>query len=215
MNFNFDDFDDTNPTHQSIKQSLTYCFAPFNQCKNDGRQFHMTQLVQNGDPDKAGGGYLSWPYDSTRQNAYKLDGEPWNIEQFHLTLEVTGDLRDQVAVSVGVYRNSKLVELAAVKKPLDFGSAHSLLLQGDLPRPLIIQRQGKSGSVFTFRYGNPTLDGHRVFAFSSEDEGIGAWAQKKGERYSRARYCLEEDMTSIGKKKKVIGRRLKCSFPAW
>ena len=174
----------------------------------------MTKLAQVGDRANSKGA-LAWPYDATQQNAYRLDGEDADIEQYHVTLEITGSDRDEVSATVFVYRNGKQTELDRTQTLLTLRNGDSIGLQGDLARLLSIVKQGTGCGTFNFVYGNRALDGHRVWAFSSEEEGTGEWAYGKYVKGARARYCQREDIKDASGGRTVIGTRLLCSFPGW
>lgn len=175
----------------------------------------MTKLVQAGDALNSRG-TLEWPYDAHRNNAYRMDGETADIEQFHVTIKVTGDAGDQVDAKAFVHRNGKLVELASIKSTTSFKTGDSLELRGDMPRTLTITKQGIGCASFKFKYGNEMLDKNRFFAFSSEDNGAGEWAYvDKAPTGYRADYCQRKNIREVDGSRSIIGHRLKCSFPAW
>lgn len=73
---------------------LYYCREPFYDCKNDGRQFHMSKLVENGGDS----GFREWPYDPSALNKfrtegvsqYQIDGEGTIIRAYNLLFKITG-----------------------------------------------------------------------------------------------------------------------------
>lgn len=178
----------------------------------------MSRLVTNGGTS----GQLGWPYDSRTQNAYRLDMEDAGIQQYHITLAITGDDEDEVSAQVSVWEdgNEKVLatrDAASINAgdSLAMEDGDSFQMQGDLPRALRVEKSGIGCGTFTFTYGEAT-DGLRVFRFESDNKGYGAWSHTpKG--VSSGRYCVPEGIE--GKDSKgatiVIGTRLRCSFPGW
>ncbi|EME79999.1 uncharacterized protein MYCFIDRAFT_211934 [Pseudocercospora fijiensis CIRAD86] len=150
----------------------------------------MTNLVQVG-PQAHFVGRLEWPYDATRMNTHRLDGETRDIEQFHVDLNTTGESWEKVSVDIFVHRNGTKVHLTSTSQPQDFWFAQSIDFRGDLPRTLTITRLSHSCDSVGFYYGDPFDDGYSWFWFTSDDEGIGEWAYTNGGKNSRARYCQQ------------------------
>lgn len=115
-----------------VDRSITYCEGPWDdmttKCKNDGRQFHLTQLRLT-DPQKGkqsgSSGRMAANYDSTYHNAYRLYNETEDIRQFHVHLELTGDEKDDdysVAAEVLEYKARKGDgALQSLAKKKDYG----------------------------------------------------------------------------------------------
>ena len=204
---------------------------------NDGRQFTVTNIRQKnpGSPS----GYLAWPYDSTVQSTYQMVDSNGrvspglDIQQYHIVLDVTGDESEQITATVGIYENGDadtMVELD--KKTLTMGKKDSFTLQGQLPRPLVVERgmeEKEDGddtdnadgcARFVFKYGTGKDDGIRAFMFNSENKGYGAWSHtEKGA--ASGKYCVLSSIRADNKRKAgddappIIGTRYKCSFPGW
>lgn len=197
-------------------RTLTFCETPYANCKNDGRQFHMSKLVTNGKST----GQLAWPYDALKQNAYQLDYEGTDIKQYHVTLAITGDDQDEVAAQVSVYENGDETILATrdttTDHSLTMDDGDSFSIKGNLPKTLKVEKSGIGCGTFKFTYGDAQADGLAVFGFDSEDIGYGKWSHTEKGRNS-GRYCVPEDIEGQDANGAaiVIGTRLKCSFPGW
>lgn len=176
----------------------------------------MSKLVTNGGTS----GQLAWPYDSTTQNAYELDNEGADIQQYHVVLALTGDDRDEVSAQVSLYEDGDEKTLAT-RDATTVGQGGSLTMEdgdsfsikGDLPKALKVEKSGIGCGTFTFTYGDPQTDGLRVFRFESDDRGYAKWSATS----SGGRYCLSEGIKGqdASGADVVIGTRLKCSFPGW
>jgi hypothetical protein len=158
-----------------------------------------------------------------------------DIQQYHVVLDVTGDDNEQITATVGIYENGDketMVELD--KKTLTMGKKDSFTLQGQLPRPLVIERgmeeeEEEDGddtddedgcAPFVFKYGTGKDDGIRAFMFNSNNKGYGDWSHTERGANS-GKYCVLSSIRADNKRKAgedappVIGTRYKCSFPGW
>jgi hypothetical protein len=144
----------------------------------------------------ASSGRLGFPYDSVIHNAYRLDYEDADIQQYHIDLNITGDA---VTAKVFVQHNGDNVTLAT-QAPMHMQDGDTFWMKGDLPRALKVEKEGTD--LFKFNYGDPHTDGAvRWFSFGSED------LSKQGDG---RRYC-KRTTAEVG----VCPLRLECSFPGW
>jgi hypothetical protein len=155
----------------------------------------MTRLTGS-----ATSGKLGFPYDSVTHNAYRLDYEDADIQQYHTDLNITGDA---VTAKVFVQHDGVIVTLAT-QAPMTMQDGKTFSMEGDLPRALKVEKE--SADLFKFNYGDPHTDGAvRWFSFGSED------LSKQGD--SR-RYC-KRTSGEVDENGFCPLRRLECSFPGW
>lgn len=188
--------------------TLQYC-KPQPNCQNDGLQFHLTnlQLTPSGTA-----GLLRYPYDNALHNTYRLTGEPADIRQFQISLDITGQANDEVSARVFVYNNGAEDELAQrAPATLANGASFTLPVSNTLPKAIRVDNQ-VGCTDFTFTYGDPTIDGIRAFTFTSRDSGRSRWARDPARD---GRYCLTEDIPDPNQQGQSLGTRLMCTFPAW
>ena len=209
-------------------RTLYYCKAPYAECKNDGRQFHLTQLRHKG---LGSDGRLDAEYDITRHNTYRIDKEDDDIHQYHIVLDITGVDANTVGARVfewqtiqGTRRSEKRL---ASRASGTMNDGDEFILKEDLPRSLKVEKSGTGCGTFTFTYADPKTDGHRVFRFRSDDKGYAKWAraEAKAGQSREGHYCLPEDLWELdskGNKKQDkngkdirAGTSLHCSFPGW
>ncbi|KAK4507470.1 hypothetical protein PRZ48_001205 [Zasmidium cellare] len=209
VEFYMGDFDENDARDLAIYETLSYCFDPPDRdCSNDGLQFHLTGLQLN-----AGGnlGLLGYPYDNALHNTYRLTGEPADVRQFHLDLDITGTANDQVEAYLFVFNNGAdqvIAQRAAA--PMANGASFTLPASGTLPLALKVDRTGTGCNDFTVTYGDPSADGIRWFTFTSRDSAWPNFAPDNG------RYCVRADIPDLNNPGQTLpGVRLRCSFPAW
>lgn len=96
------------------------------------------------------------------------------------------------------------------------GGGDFFSIQGDLPRPLKVER-GVGCGDFTFTYGDPHTDGSRWFQFNSHVKGFGRWSHTVNEKDPNSGlYCLSGAIDGQDASGAVIlGTWLNCSFPGW
>lgn len=147
----------------------------------------------------ASSGKLGFPYDSVTHNAYRLDCENADIQQYHIDLNITGD---GVTAKVFVPHNRDNVTLAT-QAPMSMQDGNTFSMKGDLPRALKVEKE--SADLFKFNYGDPhTDDAVRWFSFGSED------LSKQGD----GRRCCKRTSGEVDGNG-VCPLRLECSFPGW
>lgn len=147
----------------------------------------------------ASSGKLGFPYDSVTHNAYRLDCENADIQQYHIDLNITGD---GVTAKVFVPHNRDNVTLAT-QAPMSMQDGNTFSMKGDLPRALKVEKE--SADLFKFNYGDPHTDGAvRWFSFGSED------LSKQGD----GRRCCKRTSGEVDGNG-VCPLRLECSFPGW
>lgn len=192
----------------------------------------MEKLVNNG--GEKGSAYVTSPYSSTVSSTWRVDNEPDDIQEYHVELIVAGM---QVQAKVGIFEKQvKKTKGNAWRKAwtvldprskdtlksgetLSLGPFESFTLKGDLPVGLEVRRRPGSGcGTFTFQYGDPKKDGHRAFAFKSNDRGHGRWSHAKNLKDPAAGdYCTQEKIQddTVEGGKVHLGTLLRCSFPGW
>lgn len=207
----------------------SYCEGNFAGCKNDGRQFSMTNLRYPSAQKTTG--FLDWPYDNTRHSTYRLGTEDEDIKEYHVTLAITGLERDQITASVGIYNNGPDKQAGETMttidtKTLTLDIGESFTLQGNGPlalkKTLTITRtdekdEGDNGcEIYDFQYGSKE-DGYRAFKFRNNDEGYGRWSYKatKTAKYCRQSPIREQKRKADEEEPMVIGTLFECSFPGW
>lgn len=198
-------------------------------CKNDGRQFHMTKLVTNG--PKASQGYISEPYSSAVSSIYQvddMDGNGKDIEQYHVKLIIIGD-----KVGAEVFKYDKQVDKdnggkwwtkgtrlairdGANGENLVMKDGDAFDMKGNLPRTLKVRRRLNLGSgcgTFEFTYADAQREPLRAFKFHSRNKGH---VDTKG-LYPDNKYCDEKAIKKKDAKGDMItvGTNLYCSFPGW
>ncbi|KAK5166543.1 uncharacterized protein LTR77_008086 [Saxophila tyrrhenica] len=218
VNFDMSSFDNQDPNDRWVMDNvLYYCNAPFKNCENDGRQFHMSELVETNSRRNLQVGVLEWPYDRTGSNKYgsqgmseyQVDNEGEAIKAFNLVLKVTGNDKDQFDVTVSEVVNGVPALLASNTQQL--ATDESMSVQGSLPQSLKISRTDDC-EVVKFEYGS---DGElSFFPFNTKDAGYPDNApedRKKGA--NRGRYCLPSDIEDSNGD--AIGVEYDCWFPGW
>jgi hypothetical protein len=202
-------------------------------CTNDGRFFHMEKLVKNGAKPLQGSAYVTWPYSSNVSSTWKVDKEEDVVHEYHVRLMITGEGDNElVQGTVGMFAKKvpkdknngwtkKWTEMdkrsnhLASGETLALGVDQSFTLRGDLPRDLKVERKlGFGCGTFWFTYGDAKTDGHRAFAFKSNNKGLGNWSHTpKLSDPDSGRYCLREE--ELDKDGRRISTVIKCSFPGW
>jgi hypothetical protein len=170
-------------------------------CKNDGLQFHMSALR----PSDGGGwsGKLGSPYDSKVHNAYRLSNEQKDIEQYRVTLFITGGKQDQVDVDVSYQNDGQWKNL--VKQTQQVQPGKSFTVKGGLPKQLKITRM-TSGCDYEFVYGaDPDL---AFFEFNTRTIAYGEAKRKDPKPSKKELYCDKTTSPSGGIK-------FSCTFPGW
>ncbi|EME80967.1 uncharacterized protein MYCFIDRAFT_197824 [Pseudocercospora fijiensis CIRAD86] len=214
VEFDMSEFDDTNADDVKAKTDLlSYCTPPsYNSCQNDGRQFHMSALVQTS-TRQLQVGTLEWPYDANSHNKYRIDGEKDDIKAYFVTVEVTGDDGDFLKASAQTYVDGDYQDLdRADSRRVGVGGEVSL--KGDLPQELKVRRVDGAGCTteLEFVYGSPddgTLD---WFVFKSDAKGYGRWSWIESGSQS-GKYCQVEEMKDD--EGDYVGTKFFCTFPGW
>lgn len=202
-------------------------------CTNDGRFFHMEKLVNNGATTARGQAYVTMPYSSNVSSTWRIDKEEDVVHEYHVRLMIAGEGDDeQVEGTVGMFakkvikdkhgkwkkqwtKMDKRSDHLTSGETLALGVDQSFTLRGDLPRDLKVERKlGFGCGTFWFTYGDAETDGHRAFAFKSNNKGFGAWSHTKKESDpNHGRYCIQEQETDADGRR--IATVLRCSFPGW
>ncbi|GIZ46693.1 hypothetical protein CKM354_000981000 [Cercospora kikuchii] len=210
VEFFLDDFDRNDAAQAAIYNSLTYCHPQPN-CANDGLQFHLTSLKRK--TPNAVKGLVEQPYDNALHNTYRITGEPADIRQFHIDLDITGQANDRVSARVYVFNNGQERILASrASTAMARGTSFTIPASITLPKAIRVSRPTTNSCMdFIFNYGNANTDRFRHYNFNSSNIGWPAatrWGDKKG------KYCTTESIPDPNRKGKN-GSRLKCAFPAW
>lgn len=183
---------------------LGYARGPFgpgtNTCDNDGFQFHLSQL--------RGRGKYNRPYDSGANNAYRITGQPADIQQWNLVMEVWGNnfLYATVEISRMNDGSRDFVNQSAGQLPV--GGNMLIYPTLDLPLQFVISR---TSCRYEFEYGKANTDGKRWFKFNSEDAGYEPHPDTKTDKPD-GQYCWTTDLPNDPR---GPARKIQCVFPAW
>ncbi|KXS95490.1 hypothetical protein AC578_8807 [Pseudocercospora eumusae] len=213
VEFDMSEFDDNNADDVKAKNDLLYyCTAPYNSCRNDGRQFHMSSLVKT-TGRQLDVGTLEWPYDPNAQNKYRIDDETEDIKSYFVTVEVTGDDGDMWKASAQTYINGGYRDVDTVDSS-QVAVGREISLKGDLPQELKVRRTGGSGCTteLEFTYGSPATGTNDWFVFKSDAKGYGRWSWTESGSQS-GKYCRVSEMKDD--EGDYVGTRFYCTFPGW
>lgn len=130
-------------------------------------------------------------YDHEYHNSYKITGEDDVIQQFHITLTITGDKSDRkhdVEAEVTQYKSlgarrkkngGTYLPLAKGAKTMTGGD--TLTISQGLPTDLKITKRRCTDNDFDFVYGDPHVNRNRWFVFNSEFAGFKEYSLTKDE----------------------------------
>ena len=161
----------------------------------------MEKLINNGADPERGSAYVGWPYSSKVSSTWQVDKEDDVIHEYHVRLIILGEGDDERVQAIvghfdkkvvrrkdGEWRNEWTVmdrrsDHLKSGETLALATDDSFILRGDLPRDLRVERKiGTGCGTFWFTYGDAKTDGHRTFAFKSNNKGYGRWSHTPGKR---------------------------------
>jgi hypothetical protein len=151
-------------------------------CVDDGMQFHLSKL--------RGKGIYHWPYDSGQNSAYRIVGQPEDIQQWNLTLEVRVP-NFLYATPVIDRRDSETnVQVARWAGQLPVGGNMLVYATLTLPLQFMVNR---TSCRYEFNYGDSNTDGNRWLGFNNQDAGYEPSPNPKSAK-PVGQYCDLTDM---------------------
>jgi hypothetical protein len=176
-------------------------------CVNDGYQFHMTKLELT---QSAKTVLVGSPYNTYKHSTYRLGGETEDIQQYNLTLSLSGKSWERVHAEV-IRRYNSRWESLATGSSTDLVPTKPLTIQGSMNAPLTIARYGDCKYQITYRTRRP-----RFFTFLTTNGGFGDFSNRTAKLEGDVKYCDTVDTPAVYKPRAIpASKTIRCTFPAW